>query len=286
MKSIVVSLDNPLDMALREQWRVRARDYHPVDMADLLVQGDTALASLGGEIAVLILRSDSLGVGPVDDLERLLQILIQYCGTRQLPLLMVSSCRVIEPFAGANRYRESQAIEPESAAATTLWSLEQALRDNYAYHLIVRLGPLFSSTVLVDSMLAEFRRGGPQRFAETGRAAPTHVADAARVLSAIVDQISCGADVWGTYHYNSAEPVSHYRFAEAALAVYGECGNAASVELVGDDTLGATWTAPLLNCEKILNTFGIKQLPWRAYLSATIRALLAPPVEELKREQS
>ncbi len=36
------------------------------------------------------------------------------------------------------------------------------------------------------------------------------------------------------------------------------------------------WQRPLLNCEKILNTFGIKQLPWRAFIAPTIKKYFNP----------
>ena len=47
---------------------------------------------------------------------------------------------------------------------------------------------------------------------------PVAADDAARVVLAILDQLSTGIEPWGVYHYGSADTATYFEFAEALLA--------------------------------------------------------------------
>ena len=76
---------------------------------------------------------------------------------------------------------------------------------------------------------------------------------------------SCGAPCWGTYHYHSSDAASGYEFAEvvlAAAAQYWDVGGAhVQLQAVPGEPYGGVF--PLLNCQRIRDTFGVQQLPWR-----------------------
>jgi dTDP-4-dehydrorhamnose reductase len=101
------------------------------------------------------------------------------------------------------------------------------------------------------------------------RGQPVAVSDLARVMAAIVMQLDCGAEVWGTYQYAGAETVNFY---ELGLDIVGLPGIPEHLRVV-DDMPAWGHLEPVnttMVCSKIKNTFGIKQLPWRNWLSEEI----------------
>ena len=128
---------------------------------------------------------------------------------------------------------------------------------------------------VMAGLLARFRAGERIALPTIEKCQPTPAADAARVVSAIVDQLSCGAESWGAYHYASSDITDCFEFAEIALAAasqYWDLGRA-DPQLVAADDADCELSGPLLNCEKIRDTFGIMQLPWRSAINATIKAI-------------
>jgi dTDP-4-dehydrorhamnose reductase len=121
-------------------------------------------------------------------------------------------------------------------------------------------------------MLGEMMRGESLVLDNNLRGCPVASSDGARVISALLDQVSAGAELWGTYHYSSSEAATYYEFAEAILASasqFSEFGaDAVELERMPVD-------APSLNrsleCSKIRNTFAIKQLPWRNAIADMVR---------------
>jgi len=97
------------------------------------------------------------------------------------------------------------------------------------------------------------------------RGQPVSVRDLARVVTAVIQQIDCGAEVWGTFQYAGAEEINLY---ELGLAIAGLPGIPEDIRVV-DEVPGWGHLEPVnttLICTKIRNTFGIKQVPWRSGL--------------------
>jgi len=104
---------------------------------------------------------------------------------------------------------------------------------------------------------------------------PLAVTDLARVMRAIIQQLDCGAEVWGTYQYAGSEGISLY---ELGLAIAGLPGIPEDLHLV-DEVSGWGQLEPVntrLVCTKIRNTFGIKQVPWRIGLTDELTLLKGP----------
>lgn len=150
---------------------------------------------------------------------------------------------------------------------------------------------------------------------EPGRAAefdnrdvfcPVCSADAARVIAAILDQLSVGARARGIYHYGSCDRATAYDFAEAALVAARPWLNpdrrpyaarapepaqarpepalilpAACPEPVPGAVAGAHGRAARLNspkaetrvldCSRLRNTFAVKQVSWRHFVHALVQ---------------
>ena len=93
-----------------------------------------------------------------------------------------------------------------------------------------------------------------------------HVAEVARIVAAILDQMSVGADKHGLFHYCSLGETGYLAFAEAILASQHQPFESAR-DLLDDVTdPDAAMTNHSLDCGAIRREFGIQQLPWRGFV--------------------
>jgi dTDP-4-dehydrorhamnose reductase len=91
------------------------------------------------------------------------------------------------------------------------------------------------------------------------------------------DQLACNARCWGVYHYHSSDPATGYEFAEVVLAAAAQYwaldADRAPLQASIDDPLASLY--PLLNCQRIRDTFGIQQLPWRKAIPQLLKTIYA-----------
>lgn len=186
--------------------------------------------------------------------------------------LYLSSSRV---FSGTveRLYSEDDYPDDEGVLGELLLRSETAVRDHCERHLILRLGPVFSHRYsnALTRMLGHLVEGGSLCLGNSLRGSPVVAEDAARVVSALADQLSTEADVWGIYHYCSSEVTNCYEFAESLLASAAQYAkfqpNAVEIEKSVEPT---TMLNRALDCAKIRNTFAIKQVAWRSFVAGSV----------------
>ncbi len=204
------------------------------------------------------------------------QVLAQACHALSLPLLHLSTDYV---FSGEQQqpYKEDAKTHPVNHFGTAKLAAENVIRDQCAAHIILRVGWIFSAqgNNFVLRTLRQLQHQNDVKAVADQYGCPTYANDVARVLIAIIKQLSCGIDVWGTYHYSGAEIATWKGFAEAILAAAKTHG-ATQADMI-ESVNSAEWptTAPrpaysVLDCSKLLATFGIKQRPWRSGLVKVI----------------
>lgn len=230
--------------------------------------------------AVVDIRVEAVADGGQEivelDLKRCLWV-AKSCQRDKAFLLFVSSARV---FSGSldRMYNEQDEPDTESPTGRLMAEAETVVRDQCERHVILRLGPVFASegANLVTQMLGDMIRGKSLVLDNNLRGCPVACTDGARVISAILDQTSTGAEVWGTYHYCSSETTTYYQFAEAILASASQFSDF-SAEAVQLESLEKS--TPRLNrsldCRKLRDTFAIKQLPWRRAIADQVKAYFA-----------
>lgn len=283
MKALIVCGEPSTQTALERHMQRRGQDFAGVTPAELTGGPGSRLDSAiddGVPLLVVDLASqESTQAGRSEYFtESAFQQLVDSCRQRELPLLMLSDSRVF-PGAAKHRYREADAVQPVSTAGEQLLRRERYLAEQLEQHLILRTGPLIapSGTNLLTHLLAGIRRGGPLPVAGEPRFCPIPAHDLARVLSAIVDQLSCDAPCWGAYHYHSSDAASCYEFAEvvlAATAQYWDVGGGhVQLQAAPGEPPGGVF--PLLNCQRIRDTFGIQQLPWRRAIPDMLKQIYA-----------
>ena len=280
MKVLVIAQQGQIRDALEKQLTIRDRAYlsvGPERFEEVLSQGAGSALSTPPGTGVVVNAASLEGVEQQADEELIdsLAMLAQACDRAGVPLIHISSCQVFDGLEGGV-HRESDPPVPTSREGALLLRLEELVRGACSRYIILRVGPLFSSMGdnLLTRLLQQFEEASVLSLSDSGDSCPLHSSDLARVVSAVIDQLSCEAEAWGTYHYSSADYVSYFQFAEVVQGVVGQyrpdIGKA--VTLQARDEVDTAWLRPLLNCEKILNTFGIKQLPWRAFIPPTVKS--------------
>lgn len=207
--------------------------------------------------------------------------LAEHARDRGMALLQLSSCYV---FDGRKQgaYIASNPGQPINELGRWQWECEQALRTLLPRHILLRTGwslgrfirKLYESTGRADTLSLPGRCQGQ----------PVAVQDLARVISAIVLQLDCGAEVWGTYQYAGSEEINLY---ELGLAIAGMPGIPEDIRVV--DELPQWGHLEPVNttmvCSKIKNTFGIKQLPWRTWLNEEVAMIKDTGSKDQKAEE-
>ena len=203
--------------------------------------------------------------------------LAELCHQRHAILLQPSSYRVFDGLRSV-AYSERNAVHPLTPRGQQLAAVEELIKDSGCRHLVVRFGWLIDAGVganldrFLQSSLAE-----PElAMAEDWRGNPTTVADAARVLLAILQQLDCGVRSWGIYHYAGLELTNAFDLAQVLLteakSLHGL--KVASLRPVSFHTTPQAGQEPqngILACKRLLHTFGIKQHSWRAELPGMLK---------------
>jgi dTDP-4-dehydrorhamnose reductase len=207
------------------------------------------------------------------------------CQRGDIIYLYASSSRV---FSGQldRPYTEEDQPDNETGAGAMLVAAEQHVRGGCERHLVLRLGPVFSSagTNLITQMLGQLaEQGGSLVMDNNLRGCPVAADDGARVISGLLDQLGTGVEDFGIFHYCSSDTATYYEFAEALLA------SASQFSEFGSDAVQLEpqpeGLAPLnrsLNCSKIRNTFAIKQAAWRSAIADVVKQYYA----QRKQKQS
>jgi len=187
------------------------------------------------------------------------------CEQVGIPIIHHSSSFV---FDGRQKgtYTEEDKVNPQGRYGKSKWYGERALKAEAKRHIILRTDWLFSSHrhQYFDRVIAECKENKGKVQVVDNRFSPTHAFDVARVIYAIVNQIDCNADVWGTYHYNTIQPVNQGQFVQHLLEEAAKLDKALDKLLPSLDIELLPVELPYipnsaLNCEKLKATFGIKQ---------------------------
>ena len=110
-------------------------------------------------------------------------------------LLQLSDCRV---FSGkqAAAYRETDELDASVSHGAMLGAGERAVIEACPRHLILRTGELFSSLGpnVLTNLLDAWLKGSSAPVSVRYQFCPTSVRDAARVIVALLQQLSCGME--------------------------------------------------------------------------------------------
>ena len=280
MRALLLGSDTPLGQALLEQQAHLGRhDLVPMSRSACRWkserQAKKSVVRAKCDI-VLDVRIEAAGDGGEQiqelDLKRCHWI-AKACQRTKIAYLFVSSARV---FSGQldRTYTEEDYPDNDETVGQLLATAEQMVRDSCERHFILRMGPVFSyeGTNLITQMLGLMTQGGSLVLDNNLRGCPVVADDGARVVSALLDQLSTGMEPWGIYHYGSSDTATYYEFGEALLASASQFSefSSSAVQLERESESAAPLNRAL-NCSKIRNTFAIRQVPWRSAIPAIVK---------------
>ncbi len=195
------------------------------------------------------------------------------CQRTSTPYLYISSSRV---FSGQlhRPYVEDDVPDNEENVGELLARAEHTVAESCARHLILRFGPIFSyeGSNLITQMLGPLREGDSLILDNNLRGSPVAADDGARVIMALLDQLSTGLEPWGVYNYGSSDTATYYEFAEALLAAASQFSDfSSSAVQLEREPEGLPPLSRALDCSKIRNTFAIRQVPWRSAIGDLVK---------------
>ena len=281
MKILLVAEKGFVEDALVTRFKVRGRECLSIDFEGLGVVADlnSYLNRQGIAAVINTATAERLGVEKsCSERHRgCLVRLLRAVNELRAPYIHLSSNLVFNS-DGGGRNRESDTLVPSRDEGAAYVDIEALVRDRVESHLLLRSGDLFGSSGanILTELLRRFEVAADIEFCLQGYNSPVYEGDFARVISALIDQLCCGVNhwdvsVWGDYHYVSSDPTTHYHYAETVLAVMSQYTAIDRINLKAAEGIDAQWQRPLLNCEKILSTFGVKQLPWRSSIVTAVR---------------
>jgi dTDP-4-dehydrorhamnose reductase len=276
MKTFVVGADHRLGMELAAYLQGRDLPFVSVAGNDPLLGDPRALTnSINAHAATQVINLMSQEWFRSDDARDhrhgllLIKNLCRACRPTQATLIHLSDASM---FAGrrSGAYREKDKPDHADERAQRVLKGESHVVRRVPRHIVLRTGPLMAATGdnLFTRVMQRLERGELLDCTDD-RLCPTPASDVARVIVAMILQLACGAQPWGTYHYCSSDAASLYNFAEAVVALASQYGRIRP-DAVQLRARAASEHNVILNCHQILGAFGIKQRAWRAELPSVV----------------
>ncbi|MGI1669587.1 MAG: dTDP-4-dehydrorhamnose reductase [Neptuniibacter sp.] len=199
------------------------------------------------------------------------------CGDLSIPMFHLSTDYVFDGHY-ASGYTEEDDVAPLGVYGNSKWKGEEYLRQVLPRHIILRVSWLFSNkgNNFVLRTLDTARKKKVLESVIDRKGCPTAASDVARVILAILKQVHNGAESWGTYHYCGAEITNRYDFCKEILIAAGHYESFEVEKMVPISSKDYVTEAlrpntSVLICKKLLETFGIRQKPWRQELVWVMR---------------
>lgn len=278
MDVALIGADTPLGLELRRlfvQWgRHQSLDVNLAASRFRSERQAKKAARRGNPDAVLDLRlvsQLSAGTEIADaDVERC-HWLAKACERSGMLYLLVSSDRV---YSGRvhRSLRESDTPDAEDDCGRAFLEAESRVRDAAPSSCILRTGPIFvgAGDTLLEGTLTALAENRHVTLDDSEQFCPSGAVDIARVLAAMLDQVSVEADAAGVFHYCSSDRTTRYGFAEVVLASAGQFADLGDVSLTPEDG-DSEGLSRTLDCSRLRDAFAIKQLPWRAQINLAVK---------------
>ncbi|WOJ96699.1 sugar nucleotide-binding protein [Congregibacter brevis] len=292
MDVLLIGADNPVGMAIQAvfaQWgrhralplNTAAARWRSERQAKKAARKDKPQAVVDLRLAWQVATDE---VPQPLDIERA-HWLSKACEHSSIPYLLLSSDRVFAG-QGTRSLREFDAPDAFNEPGFQIMEIESRVMQAAPSAIVLRTGPLFASTDnnLLTRMLFRMAIERHATFDDRNVFSPVACTDIARVVVAMLDQLSVGADASGVYHYSSGDRTTEYAFAEAALAAMSQYRDS------GDIVISAQEKRPeesvetrVFDCSRLRDSFAIKQVPWRGFMNSTVKEYAeSSAVEESK----
>lgn len=193
-----------------------------------------------------------------------------------IPVIHCSSYSVFGGDAKGT-HSEKDPVSPTSDVGRAFAEAEQQLAQ-LPRHIILRLSWVIGAygDNLLTRLLSAYLAGASVSVNRRRRGAPTALSDVARVVVALIKQISCGADNWGVMHYCSSDACSEDEFAEhlLQLLIQQQLLTAEPSLTLIDEEPDAEPLSAILGCKRVRDYFGVQARSWRPSLLPLVKQWL------------
>ena len=200
------------------------------------------------------------------------------CSTQNIPLLHISTDYVFDG-SKVEPYTETDEVSPLGVYGTSKWQGEEAIRQNLAEHIILRVAWVFGAqgNNFVKTMLRLGQDRDELNVVADQFGGPSPAKDIAQTLITLVEKFQKNKSLdWGTYHYCGSEKTTWYGFAVEIFEQAFELGILNKKMKVNPITT-AEYPTPakrpsnsMLDCSKLEATFGIKMPKWKDALKQVL----------------
>lgn len=199
--------------------------------------------------------------------------LAKACEHSDMHYLLLSSDLV---YSGLNArpLRETDPADAFTEPGFHVLEIENRVLQAAPSALVLRSGPLFADfdENLLTRTLIRMATQREAVFDDRNVFCPVASEDLARVLAAMLDQLSVGAEAAGIFHYCSGDRSTEYGFAEVVLAAasqYSDCGDIVIRPV--DHEPDESAETRVFDCSRLRDSFAIKQVPWRGFTNLMVR---------------
>ena len=218
--------------------------------------------------------------------------LAKVCRRMGLPLLHISTDYVFDG-TKSKPYLEDDVPAPLGIYGQSKWQGEQLLASAWDEHIILRVSWVFSEwrQNFVKTMLRLSQEREELQVVEDQMGCPTPASDIARVAIAIAQQVACGAQQWGIFHYSAKGVTNWHEFARQIIELARDYVPVKTQQIIPITSDEYDFRAPrplnsIMDCSKVLNTFGVQQRPWKSELARIVERLCARGYHEDEDQQS
>jgi dTDP-4-dehydrorhamnose reductase len=165
-------------------------------------------------------------------------------------------------------YLENDCVAPLSVYGRSKADGETAIRESVEHHVILRTSWVFSAhgSNFVRTMLRLGSERPELRVVDDQHGAPTAARDIAGAIVSVARAIANGNAIWGTFHFTGSEPTTWCGFARAIFAGSGQPVKLVPITTAEYKTAARRPLNSVLDCERILRSYGIPQPSWKAAL--------------------
>jgi dTDP-4-dehydrorhamnose reductase len=193
------------------------------------------------------------------------EAITNYCSANDKVLLQLSNYRV---FSGTKSgFLETDETCPRDACGKVFTELEE-LASQVEKLILLRLSWVVGAVGenLMTSVAAALWNNAPAKIHAERRGAPIGHSDIARIITAIVKQVSCGSQNWGIFHYSSADVCTEEELAEEIYErLKTECNTQGSINDISD--ADANPYSAALGYRRLMDNFGVQPRTWRQGLN-------------------
>ena len=274
MKLLVFGSNSPLGKSFTQLLESESVDFFAINDDEAIINDSDRLVTLINDAQPSQLLNLSLNPGlfqseaaiskeRIGQLTQACTTLLKAAKKQKIPLIHHSSAAV---FDGTNPkpYLETEPCSPKKPLGKLAFNLEKKVAK-YEKHIILRTEGIFNNaTEFFDNCIDECKQHQGKLNQLDQRCSPTSVADVARVLYAINNQLACAANPWGTHQYCALQATHRHTFVEGFLTGAAEFDKALAavindLEISTQETSKAQLENSVLDCQKIMASFGIKQ---------------------------